>query len=219
MEVNEENLPLPYTSEVDQVTGEYVLLLRLTPKGAYCIESIMEFIEELDLEKWLYGEEYPDDVDKKHYHFVIYTTLDIDKFRKKVRDFISPFYPNKTRGFGGAQYNLQYAENPRKALSYALKDLGATNFSGFTEECIECLRGESFQKLSFDAEVISLNKYYLNNDMEDYQFMARYFEIYSKFGRSINTNTIYGYLLSIKIKKFPEFSEIHARHFLNRFKD
>lgn len=214
-------IPLPYTHEVDVVRGQFVLLLRLTPKGQYCIESINEFLTENedDIDKWIYGVEHPEEVDKLHYHFVIYTRLDIDRFRKIVKDFISPFFPDKKRGYGNAQYNLQLAEDPRKAISYALKDLGASDFNGFTEECIEHLKGESFPKVTFDGAVILLNKNYLKTEMKDYEYLAEYYKIYSSFGRSINPQTIYGYLLSIKVQKDPEYAITHAIKFLNRLKD
>lgn len=214
----EDILPLPYAHEVDVVRGQFVLLLRLTPKGQYCTESINDFLTENEqiLDKWVYGIEHPDDVNKLHYHFVIYTTVQIEDFRKLVKEFISPYFPEKKRGYGNAQYNLQLADDPRKAITYALKDLGDSNFSGFTEECIEHLKGESFPKLTFDGQVINLNKKYIDTNMADYEYLAEYYKIYSNFGRSINPQTIHGYLLSIKVKKDPEYAITYAIKFLNR---
>lgn len=214
----EDTLPLPYTDEIEVVPGRFCYCLRLTPKGQYSIESVQDFVQENNaiFKKWIYGMEYPDDQQKLHYHFVIYSKLEEKSFRKIVKDFIDPFFPNKKRGYGNAQYNLQIAENPRKAISYALKDLGASEYSGFTEECIEHLRGESFQKESFDSLVINLNKKFQDEDMSDHCYMASYFTIYATFNRSINPSTIYGYLLSAKVNKDKNYAEHFARQYLKR---
>lgn len=140
----------------------------------------------------------------------------MDRFRKIAKGFIDPFFPNKGRGYGNAQYNLQLAENPRKGIMYCLKDLGASNYSGFTDECIEYLRGESYQKVSFDQEVINLNKKFQNEDMSDVEYMSDYFKIYAKFNRSINPSTIHGYLLSAKVNKDPNFATQYALSILKR---
>lgn len=201
--------PLPYNIEVECSRGLYAYVVRLTPLEQYSADSIIEYLEQFD--KWVYGHEFSKD-NVEHFHLVVYTGLDIHKMRETVKEFIYPFFPNRTRGFGNKQYNLQYAENPRKAISYALKDCGDFNFSGFTEECIECLRDESFSKTTFEEDVLQLNKDYQDQLLTDQEYLIGYYKIYAKFGRSLNVNTINGYLLSARVLRDPQYATILANN-------
>lgn len=200
--------PLPYETEVKVVSGRFCYCLRLTPCGQYSIESIEDdfLIFNQDIfDKWVYGHEISKD-GIEHFHLVIFTVLDMDEMKQKVRDFIYPFFPDRGRGFGNKQYNLQYAKKPREAIAYCLKDCGESNFSGFTDECITALRGESYSKPSFDNDVKALNKRFIDTIMSDVDYLSEYYRIYSKYDRSINCHTINGYLLSIKVKKDPSYA-------------
>jgi len=141
---------------------------------------------------------------------VIYSSYDIDKFRSLLKEFIYFHFPTRERGFGNKQYNLQYSEKPREAISYCLKDKGDSNYSGFTEECIEQLKNESFEKSNFDDDVKALNTSYLDGETDDLMYLTKYYKIYAKFGRSINPSTINGYLLSIKITRDPDYAIVFA---------
>lgn len=206
--------PLPYNVEVECSSGLYVYVIRLTPLGEYCTESIQEYLQNESFDRWVYGREFTKD-NVEHFHLVIYTALKIDEMRQTIKDFIYPFFPNRTRGFGNKQYNLQYAENPRKAISYCLKDLGDYNFSGFTDECIECLKNESFAKTTFDDDVLQLNKDYQDHIIDDLTYLMSYYKIYAKFGRSLNVNTVNGYLLSARILRDPDYALILAKNNLD----
>lgn len=201
--------PLPYNVEVETSSGHYTYVVRFTPLGQYCVESIGEYLEQF--EKWVYGREFTED-GVEHYHLVIYTELEINKMRQTIKNFIYPFFPDRKRGFGNKQYNLQYAENPRKAISYCLKDLGDFNFSGFTDECIECLRNESFPRTTFEDDVLQLNKDYQNNLLTDQDYLVGYYKIYAKYGRSLNVNTINGYLLSARVLRDPDYAIVLANN-------
>lgn len=205
--------PLPYETEVQVVPGQFCYCLRLTPCDEYCINSIMEdFINKNEdvLDKWAYGHEMGND-EVEHYHFVIYTKIEINKLKDLVRNFIYPFFPDRRRGFGNKQYNLQYSKDPRNALSYCFKEKLDYDFSGFTEECIKYLIDQSFTKPSFDKDVIELNNKYMDTKMSDEDYLVGYYKIYATYNRSINVATITGYLLSIKVRKNPEYAIILAK--------
>jgi len=206
--------PLPYNTEVEVVVDQFCYCIRLTPCDQYCEQSVADFFSDNEqfFEKWVYCSEISEE-NVFHFHLVIYTPLKIEDMRLKIRDFIYPFFPDRGRGFGNKQYNIQYSKDPRAAISYCLKHPETLEWSGFSEECIDQLKSESFVKITFDSEVVKLNEDFCKKDsgISDADYLSSYYKLCAKYFRTINPTTINGYLLSAKVRKDPSFADEYAK--------
>lgn len=145
-----------------------------------------------------------------HFHMFVDTKMDSDKLKKKIRDFIYPYYPNRPRGFGGSQYNCKEALDPLNAIIYALKQKGRYDWSGFeSEEFIAHCQRLSFEKKSNDVQVelAELEEKFIKSEIKDpYEFATQITLVYAKHDKNINYSTLQNYINSKMIKRDPEIA-------------
>lgn len=206
-EVEEDEVPAEFSQEINLRPYEYCYLLRFTPLGRYEYNTVVdEFLSKnFSDNRWIISEEKPD-TDQQHFHIVLFSFDDINAIKQHVRNFIYPFFPDRSRGFGNKQMNTQLAENISKGISYCLKDMHQQTFNDFSEECIEYFKSKSYTKSSCDSELEKLRSDFLSDVINDKQYCSNYMIIYSKFGRNVNPDTSYYSLLSLKVVKDPDYA-------------
>lgn len=178
----------------------------------YGIESVLEefLLDKFDI--WYLAEELRP---KIHYHIYLESSLSLEEMKKKVRDFIYPYYPVRNRGFGNKQYNCQSSENPLNAIIYATKQRGQYHFSGFTEEFLSKCRELSFELSEnlFDSELRNITDVFLTTKQTPVEFVTELLLLYSRYDKRIKHQDIQSYVNSKIIKRDPKEARRMAENF------
>lgn len=215
--------PLPIMVGGKEVTGglNYTpvfnpYVIRLTPVDNAGIKQydydtvIDEFLSKF--ETWVISCEYSSS-DVEHYHIYVEDPCDHATMKQNVRDFIYPFFPNRTRGFGGKQSNCQISEKPLEAIMYALKHRGKHHWSGFNEEFINKCIASSFviPESKIDVEIAKLSEVFLKTKMDPYEFSEKLCVLYAEHDKRIHFKDIQGYVNSKIIKRDPTMAHSMVR--------
>jgi len=209
------NQPSPTHAKVDwsylPASNPYVIRFKpLSQDGTeqvYDYETVIdEFLSQFDV--WAIGEElYP----QLHYHMYIETSLLLPEVKKLVQDFIYPYYPVRTRGFG-SQSNTQISTSPIDALRYLFKQKGRSDYSGFRKSFIKHCRDTSFIKPddAFNDQLETLYAEFVKQGSSPYLYASKIAILHSQFDRLVNWSKIQSYVNSKIIKNDPSQSLIQA---------
>lgn len=218
--------PSPSAGVVGQVmtyqpkTGRYAYVIRFKPFSqdgkiqlydAQTVEN--DFLIKNKFSVWAIGEELSP---KVHYHMYIESKKEIEEIKKLVREFVYPYYPNRTRGFG-SQTNTQLCEDPLNALRYLQKQKGYINYSGLTDELMQYCKDTSFQKSESDLQQVlsELYKRFENYEFNEYVYGSLIAKAYVQNGReSVNWNQIQNYINSKIILRKEDDALVQAKKFL-----
>lgn len=194
---------LSYTPDRDLIP--YVL--RFTPIGdrdeqVYDMQAVIDELLIPHFDIWVISQELKP---KLHFHVYLETFDNPKDLRKKLRDFIYPYYPVRARGFGTKQYSCILSENPLNAIIYLLKQRGEYHFNGFSQEFINSCLQSSFEKEAseFEKEVADLSLEFLNSQMDPYIYAERLCIIYSSYDKRVHFKDIQGIVNSKIIKRDP----------------
>lgn len=221
---NPETISLPnndngsVVSDRESTASATVLVVRLTPDGAYTAEDLKKFLEEQihPYDQWVVGVET---VPKLHYHLVINTIEPYEEVKELIKSQINLWYPPpRARGFGNKQWNCQKGKKGLEtAISYALKDKEDKFFFGFSEEYInECIEA-SFPKSSpsnFRVEYLELCEQFQTTQMDIRTFMIKYSILKSKYNQQVRMHDAYGYALSNLIRRDNSEAESYVENYL-----
>lgn len=197
---------------------ESTYALRLTPMEKYNIDNIKEFLNGFD--DYVFSEE----VSKKHkthYHVVLFTKMNEDEVRDKIRQFLGKYFiePPK-RGDANKQYNLSEVENLELSLIYILKDGGKLFYSeGIDSEVLEQLKKKSYKKFSkedFQAQFDELKKQFKEHDPSISDMMVQICQLKALYRQPINLNYIYQVCISLNIHNRPSRANEFVLEFLSR---
>jgi len=159
---------------------------------------IDEFLAD-NFETWIITEETRP---KLHYHIYLESPLLLDPLKKKVREFIYPYYPDRKRGFGTKQYSCLVSDNPLNAIMYTLKQRGEYHFSGFDQEFVDKCIASSFELPDnlFDEELAEFVEQFMTNG-DPYKLAENMCILLSKYNKRIHFKDIQGFVNSKIIKR------------------
>lgn len=190
--------------------------LRLTPHDKYGDAEIKAFLTPFEYI-------YVNEVSKKkkpHSHIVLFTELDEDALREKIREFLKLYFTEKPKqGDANKQYNLSEVDDIELAVTYILKDGGQYFQQGLKEDVIEDLKKKSFRKFSkaqFQTELERLKKAFKDNDTGLDIQMNQIVQLKSLYRQPVNLNQIYQMCLSFHIHNKPTRSDQFVSNFLSK---
>lgn len=215
--------PPPTEVSGQEVTGlsykplQNAYVLRFTPidndtNQLYEYDTVIEEFLINKFDTWIITEE-SSKLQKIHYHMYLESDDTLDELKQKVRDFIYPYYPNRTRGFGSKQYNCQISENPLNAIIYSLKQKGKYQYSGFEQEFIDKCIQQSFEvkKKEYDMELHQLSDDFHKFKIKcPYDFAAQITQLNAIHDKNVNYSTIQSYVNSKIIKRDPKMAQSMA---------
>lgn len=194
-------------------------VLRFTPfsqgEDPYIVyemkEILEEFIQANDFDIYVLCEEIKP---KLHYHLYLETDLLHKQLKKKVQEFVYPYYPNRARGFGTAQYSCLESLRPLQGIIYNFKQAGENHWSGFNEEFVNQCRLLSFEKKKndFAIEIEEASVSFLASTEDPYSFAERLSIIYSIHDKPLNFVSLQSFVNSKIIKRDPKM----ARSMINK---
>lgn len=208
----------PRPQGLSYTPDNYPYVIRFTPYSQdevpvelYDKETIVDEFLIPNFDIWIISQEL---VPKKHYHIYIDTHLNLNEVKTKVRDFIYPYYPDRKRGFGTAQFNVQLSTNPLQACIYPFKQHGWYEFSGFEENFIGKCINLAFEKKTNDVEkaIAALAADFHNFKIQDpYEFATQLSQVYAENDRNLNYKTLQNYINSKIIKRDPSKASYLAK--------
>lgn len=191
-------------STIYEDDGRLPFILRLTPMEKYSMEDVKDWLDE-NFDFYVIAQESKP---KLHYHVVVETEL--EDMRPLVQKFLYKYWPERPRGWGNAQYNLQWSTQPLRAISYVFKDKEIFFYKGYEEEFIDELRAKSFPKKSpntFKLEYQELCNDYQVSDYDERWFMIKFIQLKAKYGQQVRLIDARAYALSNTIQRDPTTAE------------
>lgn len=156
-----------------------------------------------------------------HFHIVLQSYFSSFNTREMFKSNIiyQIWKAPRPRGFGNKQWNFQEAEDPQKALSYAVKD-HEYEYEGYDPDDISYAEQESFSKnkpSDFKQEFQQLNKDFQEDDtITQNEYMVRFISSKSKYGQMVNVSHAYQYSVSAMIRRDPSYAESVVDEFFSK---
>ena len=193
--------------------------LRMTPLGAYTVEQLQQWLNELT-DTYVLSEEVSKG-DKLHYHIVLNVQFDEDDLREHVREYLKKYFPGKPkRGDANKQYNLSECIDVEQSIIYLLKDKGTFLFGVNVNEDALMQRSKKsyakFSKAEFAKELEEIKKYFKEKRWSLNEMMVAIVKLKAKYRQPIDLNYIYRLCLSCEIHNDPRRANEVVDNFLSR---
>jgi len=193
--------------------------LRLSPYTKYGLKETEELLS--NFQDWIYSVEVSK-AGKEHYHVVIWSPLDEESVRIKIRSFLSLYFPGPSkRGDANKQYNLSEVEDLELVVTYLLKDSGVIKYSqNIDPDKITQLQKKSYKKFSkeeFQKQLEELKKRFKTDSPRIGEMMESVVRLKAIYRQPVNMTQIYQMCVSYEVHNDPTKSTYYVQEFLSRF--